>query len=667
MKIKVILPKAIASSLFLFSMLWPVPTAIGDRIVPLQPALPPAESAGPKTLAMQLRTGFGRTADGMAVSTVGRSDHLMLFQCRYNPADRSGDVIAYLGRWENSRLVLDSQQWRAADQFQAPGLHWRARCIVTYGGSGIEGRGVPFRWDDLSVQQQIRLLGDRRAETPDSSTGRELVAYLRGKPSTRFRQRNNQLGDIMNSGPVLAGRTLFIGANDGMLHAFDAFTGRERFAYVPNLVLDSLRHLGSSDYVKQPRYYVDAAPTVGSVLASPRWRHTYLVGGVGRGGRGYYCLLLDSAERESSVPKTGVARRGLSIDQYGAGTSEEAVGRRVQWEYPAVDTADDGMDNDGDGIEDEPGETDPHLGYSLGRAYAVNANAPSGSHRPVVIFANGYNSPEGEAVLYILEARSGRILRKINTGAGGRNGLSTPALIDMDLDRRIDYAYAGDLQGNLWKFDLTAADPARWGVASAAGAGGYPRPLFQATGLSISGRPDVMAVNPACNPDESGVMVIFGTGAYTGYGPVRTRPNAIYGVLDNGQRNTVARWSVGLSSRYLTPGRSAERIIGAVTIRGGLAVVTSYIPGPFPGPAHGAGSRVHVLDACTGAPARGADETFGYPIAYFSGISSNPIILKNPSQPHIDHLLAWDSAGSLIQTTFPGERQGRVYWRENFE
>jgi Tfp pilus tip-associated adhesin PilY1 len=560
-----------------------------------------------------------------------------------------------------------AEQWRAAEQFQFPGLDWRTRRIVTYSGQGIECRGVPFRWNDLSVRQQTRLLGGMQAEIPDPSEGRELVAYLRGKPSTRYRHRNSQLGDIMNGIPVLAGRTLFVGANDGMLHAFDAYTGRERFAYVPNLVFDNLRRLGSSDYHEHPRYYVDAAPTVGQVLESSRRRRTYLVGGLGRGGRGYYCLLLSSVEQEQAMLRASGIQNEVSVDRYVTGASEEVVSRLVQWEYPAVDIADDAMDNDGDGIVDESGENDPHLGYSFSQAYAVNANAPAGYHRPVVIFGNGYGSPGGQAVLYVLEACSGRILRKINTGAGGRNGLSTPALIDVDLDRRIDYAYAGDLKGNLWKFDLTAPDPERWGIASPTGAGSRPQPLFQATGLSITGRPDVMAVNPVCTPDASGVMVIFGTGAHPGYDPVRTRPNAIFSVWDNGRTDPVASWSVELSSISVTPGHSEERITGAVAIRGGRAVVTAYIPGTFPGPAHGNGSRIYVLDACTGTPVGNADGTADYPMTLYGGISSNPVILKNPSQPYTDHFLAWDSAGRIVQSAFSGERQGRVYWRQNFE
>lgn len=662
-------PYAIATLLLFLSTLWPVVASSGDLIESPQQDLLPVESTMRRAFALNFQTCSGSTANGMAVRAIGRSNHLMLYQCRYNTVDWSGDVVAFLARWENGRLVVGAQQWRAAEQFQFPGRDSQARRIVTYGGQGIECRGVPFRWDELSVRQQIRLLGDMQAEIPDPSEGRELVAYLRGKPSTRFRRRNNQLGDIMNGIPVLAGRTLFVGANDGMLHAFDAYTGRERFAYVPNLVFDNLRRLGSSNYHQHPCYYVDAAPTVGQVLVSPRRRRTYLVGGLGRGGRGYYCLLLSSAEQEQTIRRTSDIQSELSIDPYEAGASEEAISRLVQWEYPAVDTADDAMDNDGDGIVDEPGETDPHLGYSFSQAYAVNANAPSGYHRSVVIFGNGYGSPDGLAVLYVLEAHSGRILRKINTGAGGRNGLSTPALIDVDLDRRIDYAYAGDLQGNLWKFDLTDENPDQWGVAFASAAGGRTLPLFQAKGLSITGRPDVMAINPVCNPDATGVMVIFGTGSHPGYGPVRTRPNGIFGVWDNrhGQVDHVADWSMALSSVSSASGQSGERITGTVAIRGGRAVVTSYIPGAFPGPAHGTGAWVYVLDACTGALVCEAEGTTQYPVAFSNGISSNPVILKNPSQPDTDHLLAWDSAGRIIQTTFIGERQGRVYWRQDFE
>lgn len=668
--------------LFFIYVLWPVTAGSGDLKKILSLDLDPMKATERHGFSTHHRVSSENIADGMAVQWIDGSNHFMLYQSRYHTDDWSGDVLAYRARWENDRLVIEAQQWRAADQFRSPGLDWRERRIVTYGGSGIEGRGVPFRWNNLSTRQQIRLLGGTHTETPDSSEGRELVDYLRGKPSHRFRRRSSQLGDVMNSSPVLAGQTLFVGSNDGMLHAFDASTGRERFAYVPNLVFEHLRQLGAPGYCRQPRYYVDAAPTIGQVLASAGRRRTYLVGGLGRGGRGYYCLLLGAADRKPAAQDTGVSQAATGNDPFGNYSSEETVSRMVLWEYPPADMADDAMDNDNDGIVDEPGESDPNLGYSFSQAYTVNANAPSGRYRPVVIFGNGYNSTGGEAVLYVLEVHSGHILRKIHTAARGRNGLSTPALVDVDLDRRIDYAYAGDLQGNLWKFDLTADDPEDWGVAFIAGVGERPLPLFQAAGRSVTGRPDIMAVNPACNPEGTGVMVIFGTGAHPGYGPVQTQPNAIFGIPDRGipigtytdpaavfDRDTepMAGWVVQLPSGSPTTGRPAERVTGRVAIRGGKAMVTSYLPGAFPGVAHGAESRVHVLDACTGVPVRDTDRPGNFPLGISGGISSNPVILKNPTQPHIDHFLAWDSKGRIIQAAFIGERQGRVSWRQDFE
>jgi type IV pilus assembly protein PilY1 len=82
----------------------------------------------------------------------------------------------------------------------------------------------------------------------------------------------------------------------------------------------------------------------------------------------------------------------------------------------------------------------------------------------VVIFGNGYDSVNGEAVLYILNV-DGTLIRKIHTQATGCNGLSTPALVDINWDNRLDYVYAGDLNGNMWKFDLTDSNPDNWDVA----------------------------------------------------------------------------------------------------------------------------------------------------------------------------------------------------------
>ncbi|MEJ2040942.1 MAG: PilC/PilY family type IV pilus protein, partial [Desulfosarcinaceae bacterium] len=205
----------------------------------------------------------------------------------------------------------------------------------------------------------------------------------------------------------------------------------------------------------------------------------------------------------------------------------------------------DGMDNNGNGLTDEPGESDPDIGFSYPRAYAVNANSSGDDFCPVVIFGNGYGSESQKAALYILDAEKGTLLRKIDTGADNENGLSSPALIDVNMDRRVDYAYAGDLNGNLWKFDLTAEDPLHWGLAYGsdlngdgvidAAAGDLALPVFRAPGRSITTRPNVMRMHAQCGPQLPGFMVLFGTGRYLGASD-RLQPltDALFGVWDYG-------------------------------------------------------------------------------------------------------------------------------------
>jgi type IV pilus assembly protein PilY1 len=162
----------------------------------------------------------------------------------------------------------------------------------------------------------------------------------------------------------------------------------------------------------------------------------------------------------------------------------------------------------------------------------------------VVIFGNGYDSVNGDAALYILNV-DGTLLKKINTKQTSCNGLSSPSVIDINNDGRADYAYAGDLKGNLWKFDLTGDDPADWGVAY--GTADSPKPLIQIPGKPITSKPDVMRhceagvkVEGTCTGDNkflSGFMVIFGTGKYLDeIDRSSTDTQSIFGIWDYGDR-----------------------------------------------------------------------------------------------------------------------------------
>jgi type IV pilus assembly protein PilY1 len=207
---------------------------------------------------------------------------------------------------------------------------------------------------------------------------------------------------------------------------------------------------------------------------------------------------------------------------------------------------------------------DPYMGFSYSRPVIARSNDPAAEW--LVIFGNGYNSARSHAVLYILNLYTGELVKRIDTGVGNCNGMSSPIAIDIDANGTADYVYAGDLQGNLWKFDLFDTDAANWAVAYA-GTGGDPAPVFQAKNYGghsqpITSKPDVMY-----HCSQPGYMVMFGTGRYlTELDLESSETSSIYGIwdygdddddseylgsfertaspqLDNPHLDTVARWT----------------------------------------------------------------------------------------------------------------------------
>jgi type IV pilus assembly protein PilY1 len=290
---------------------------------------------------------------------------------------------------------------------------------------------------------------------------KNIVNYIRGDSSLEkrnggnFRNRYYSMGDIIHSSPLYvennAGeKRIYIGANDGMIHVLDASNGKEIEAYIPNIVFRNLRNLVKSDYFHT--YFIDSTPIYKSTT-----KGEFVIGGLGKGGKGYYCInCTDSTQ---------------------------------SWEF-------------------NHNESDLLMGYSYSTPYIVESKAGF-----VVIFGNGYGSSEEQAVLYIRSLTDGSEIKTIRTETDGCNGLSTPALIDFDFDGLVDYAYAGDLKGNLWKFDLTDDNPDNWDVAYGKAT---PMPLFQAknsrgTPQPITTKPDVLS---HCLLDRDGYIVVFGTGSY---------------------------------------------------------------------------------------------------------------------------------------------------------
>ncbi len=402
---------------------------------------------------------LARLAAGASVAVNGEelNEESVVYQTIYKPDQWTGNLFAYpidpstgeVKRDENSIL------WSAAEKLQEQ--DWdTGRTIITSNGS----QGVPFRYNSLSNHEKTLLNNDP-----------SLVEYIRGKDVTGFRTRTQKLGDLVHSAPTLLGDYIYVGGNDGMLHAFNKNTGYEQFAYIPSMVYPNLPELAQLHY--SHKFFVDLTPTAVNTGSK-----TILVGGLGAGGRGYFAL-------DITDPAT---------------ITESNANNVLLWEY----------------------YNDDDIGLSYSRAAIVRSN--SSQHPWVVIFGNGYNSPNGSAVLFILDAFTGAVVTKIDTGVTGCNGLSTPAVVDINGDFKADFAYAGDLKGNMWKFDLTGESG--WHLS-------YSHPLFTAENQVITAKPDVMK-----HCSKEGYMVLFGTGKFLSEeDKTDTSLQTLYGVWDYGDMN----------------------------------------------------------------------------------------------------------------------------------
>ncbi|MGZ8216460.1 pilus assembly protein [Methylomagnum sp.] len=509
------------------------------------------KATNPAKLEQALDNIFGdvakKSSSAAAISTNStRLDtNTMIFQAKFNSGDWSGHLLAFA--FANG--AVGAQKWDAADSFSSASFSYASRKVFTLNTNpSPPTKGVAFTWDSLSTAQQTAL---NTLQGTNDGNGQARLNYLRGaitgekRKGGSFRNREYLLGDIINSDPWFVGmedygysilpgaegssyitfrqsgsylsrtKMIYIGANDGMLHGFDAdpgHSGVEKLAYVPNSIIGGLSLLTSPNYDPgaqnpiQHTYLVDGSPRAADAYVDPaggaskQWR-TILVGSTGAGGRSVFAL---------DITNPG---------SFGAGN--------VLWEFSNT--------NDSD------------LGYTLPQASVIRMN--NGSWGTIV--GNGYNSDNGHAVLFILDAGTGAVIKKIDTGVGGnlaisKNGLSTPVAVDVNNDRIADYVYAGDLAGNLWKFDISSGSASGWAIAGSA-------PLFTAC---VPATPGCAAASNATNdaarqpitakpqvgrvgPDQSGgVMVYFGTGKYfeTGDNSVGGSPQmqTFYGIWDNG-------------------------------------------------------------------------------------------------------------------------------------
>ncbi|MGE0329807.1 MAG: pilus assembly protein [Ramlibacter sp.] len=380
------------------------------------------------------------------------------------------------------------------------------RNILVGNKHGSTPAAVTFTWAGLQAAGLTTLMG--------TDTKQSLVAYLRGSRANEqgedplYRKRAFLLGDIVNSNPTVVGPAIdygyaklpnqtlaksyttylnskrergeglvFIGANDGMLHAFREDKGREVFAYVPHAVLPIISQLARKDYVH--RYFVDGPTSQGDYYNGTEWR-TAVIATAGAGAKSVFAIDATSNTLDASS---------------------------VLWE---VHTGIDAYSK--------------ILGNVLSEVQIVRLMNGIGG----AVFGNGYYSADGKAQLLIVNMRTGELIKAIDTGVGDGNGLGGVHLVRNAASQVIG-AYAGDLKGNLWKFHLNDPDPANWTVSREGGAG---KPLFVAKDTSGNTQPITAAPLAVAHPD-GGYIVVAGTGRFFDASDVSTTATqTIYGIRD---------------------------------------------------------------------------------------------------------------------------------------
>ena len=475
-----------------------------------------------------------RNASGSAAATstpnITSSDR-MIFLSSYTTVQWNGDIQAQQID-PNTGAIQSGVLWSAKAQVQSQtGPSTDTRSIYTFSASGsnrmksftyanlnatvttatgpmgtvtlaAETPWFDNRCTPLSNMTQCPSL-DPFTQLPIINLGVNMVNFLRGQnqyEATIFRDRAFALGDTINAAPLFVGKprlnfvdnvtptyqvwaaqssianrtpTLYAGANDGMLHAFNTNSGSEMWAYIPRMVLPNLWQLADSNYATKHQYYVDGSPATMDIFDGATWR-TILVGGLNSGGRGYYAIDVTNP----TAPQ-------------------------VLWEFCADSTM--------------CIVSDPDLGLSYGNPIITkNANG-----NWVVLLTSGYNNGtntasgatntpvgSGLGLLYALDPLTGKVLQKISTGVGtaaSPSGLGKiNAWIDtFATDNTAKAVYGGDLQGNIWEFDMTV-----WPI---------PAPKKIAQALDGSGRVQPITTRPELGLINDTYTVLYvGTGRYLG-------------------------------------------------------------------------------------------------------------------------------------------------------
>lgn len=550
-------------------------------------------------------------------------DGTQVFLAYYHPVNSWGQLSA-------SNLVFTAGSGSTPDTLTTQtSANWDASCVLTGGscpaisttstitaqpsrvvlsnnGGSSGGAGVPFTAAGLT-SAQLTALGDSTTSAPE-------IAYLRGDRSNEvsnggvLRNRSGVLGDIVDSSPVWVGypnssydgpwadklnstatfsegtsykqwrsdnatrlNVVYVGANDGMLHGFEAGSfaapvgsaspvfsstnndGKEVLAYVPAQVVSTIHpataSLDFSNASYNHNFYVDATPGTGDLYYSGHW-HTWLVGGLGAGGHSTGAVNSNTA----TVPQPNPTP-----------TPAEPVSAIF-----ALDITDPTLFDEGHASTLVVGEWSSstlmcgtvNCGAFLGQTQGTPLIRRLHDGTWGVIFGNGTNSNgdgsstggpghSGIFILHVDPTSGSKTWQYIEAGSAAGGGIVQVASADLDSDHITDYVYAGDVLGNLYRFDLTNATSSNWSVMK----------IFQtASNQPISTAPIVASIPTSGTGSNPKVIVMFGTGqklpiTATASETFATGAQAIYGIWDTNMVN----WNqTSTDTKYAAVGTSTS-------------------------------------------------------------------------------------------------------------
>ncbi|WP_226930302.1 pilus assembly protein [Stutzerimonas chloritidismutans] len=591
-----------------------------------------------------LKTAFANIAKDVSSTTAALSTNstkletdTVVFQSMLDSSRWSGDLLAKAVA--SNGTVSETPTWKAAQKLDAlSNAQTSDRVILTSTpptadtttGSLVSTTGRTFIWDQLSSAQQNALRMTAGGSLTSEEIGQNRLAFIRGvrslertdsAPNNPFRQRDSRLGDIANSDPQYIHKQNFgysqlpetagftaaaksayttfrasssyqnrpplvvVGANDGMLHGFNASLGtnggKELFAYVPNDLIDELYELTDPTY--SHRYYVDGTPRIGDAWVGNAWK-TLVIGSSGAGGRSIFALDISNPESMSSSS--------------------------VLWEF-----------------------THPEMGYSLGRPSLV----PLYNGKFGVVVTSGYDRPTSttSGYVWLLDAADGSVLKRFELPNSG--DLGSPLVVDLDNDRVADRIYVADTNGNVWRLDTNNTSIGNWDAPSSLKAGGSITPLFIAKDSSGARQPITAPLDAAYTKDRK-IMLVFGTGSFyqttDNEIPESPQVQSFYGIIDSGtpidgrsnlleqeilkevtgtELNGRAISQNTLEDRHLGwyldlqwkksrkgPGPKGERVISQAQLGGNRVTFSTLIPSADPCDAGGT-SWIMSLDLATGS------------------------------------------------------------------